>query len=44
MDFQKELDFDGNFKGQIEILNPLMNDLQTGLDTLHLILGAGYSE
>ena len=29
--------------GPIEILNPLMNDLQTGLDTLHLILGAGYS-
>ena len=30
--------------GPIEILNPLMNDLQTGLDTLHLVLGAGYSE
>ena len=28
----------------LEILNPLMNDAQTGLDTLHLVLGAGYSE
>ena len=35
---QKALTF-----GQIEILNPLMDDHQTGLDTLHLILGAGYS-
>jgi len=30
--------------GIIEITNPLMDDHQTGLDTLHLILGAGYSE
>ena len=44
VDAQKALDFDGNFAGQIEIINPLMNDAQTGLDTLHLILGAGYSE
>ena len=29
--------------GAIEILNPLMDDHQTGLDTLHLILGGGYS-
>ena len=29
--------------GVIEILNPLMDDHQTGLDTLHLVLGAGYS-
>ena len=36
---QKALSF-----GQIETTNPLMDDHQTGLDTLHLILGAGYSE
>ena len=44
VDAQKTLDVSGNFVGQIEILNPLMNDAQTGLDTLHLVLGAGYSE
>ncbi len=36
---QKALSF-----GQIETTNPLMDDHQTGLDTLHLILGGGYSE
>ena len=41
---QRELDDDSNFAGQVEILNPLMDDHQTGLDTLHLVLGAGYSE
>ena len=35
---QKALSF-----GQIETTNPLMDDHQTGLDTLHLILGAGNS-
>ena len=35
---QKALSF-----GQIETINPLMDDHQTGLDTLHLILGGGYS-
>ena len=35
---QKALSF-----GQIETTNPLMDDHQTGLDTLHLILGGGYS-
>jgi len=35
---QKALTF-----GQIETINPLMDDHQTGLDTLHLILGGGYS-
>ena len=29
--------------GHIETINPLMDDHQTGLDTLHLILGNGYS-
>ena len=29
--------------GQIETINPLMDDHQTGLDTLHLIIGNGYS-
>ena len=35
---QKALTF-----GKIETINPLMDDHQTGLDTLHLILGGGYS-
>ena len=43
LDAQRVLDVSGNFVGQIEILNPLMDDHQTGLDTLHLVLGAGYS-
>jgi len=43
LDAQRVLNVDGNFAGQVEILNPLMDDHQTGLDTLHLILGAGYS-
>ena len=29
--------------GQIETINPLMDDHQTGLDTLHIVLGDGYS-
>ena len=43
LDADRVLDVDGNFAGQVEILNPLMDDHQTGLDTLHLILGGGYS-
>ena len=35
---QKALSF-----GQIETINPLMDDHQTGLDTLHIVLGNGYS-
>ena len=35
---QKALTF-----GKIETINPLMDDHQTGLDTLHLIIGNGYS-
>jgi len=29
--------------GKIETINPLMDDHQTGLDTLHIVLGNGYS-
>ena len=29
--------------GQIEIINPLMDDIKTGLDTLHYAVGAGTS-
>ena len=29
--------------GQIEVINPLMDDIQTGLDTLQISIGAGSS-